>query len=61
MKTLTWAEVEKEGYNEALKDVLKGIKDLNKKFPAKESDAYDNGFEDCSIDIEFIINRLKKK
>lgn len=60
MKIITYEEIEKEGYNKALKDVLKGIKELNKKFPAKEGNAYDNGFEDCSIDIEFLIDKLKK-
>jgi hypothetical protein len=60
-KIITYEEVEKQGYNNALRELEKQVKEMPDTFPVNESDEYDKGFQMAKEYFLEIIDKLKNE
>ena len=59
-KIITYEEVAKQGFIEALRETEKQVKGMPDTFPVNESDEYDKGFRMAKEYFLDIIDKLKK-
>jgi ribosomal protein S17 len=59
-KIITYEEVEKQGYNKALRKIEKKVKEIEIHNLEIESNEYDCGLDDCRELVFDIIDKLKK-